>query len=837
MNEFIISRILEGRAILFLGAGATYGSLNRQNSSPPLGRELASILAAKCKIEQEDADLGEICAVARRRLGDADFFNILRSHFQFCTPSESLRHLMSFYWKRIYSVNIDDATEKAIRDSDSFEVELFTGRLPVREVSKDGKTVQLVKLNGSVDRLEEGIVFSPDEYIDKQVDRAKWYEECAHDYLQNTFIFLGTQLNEPAFWWHVRRLAQLSSGNAGESFILLPTIPEVKREFLATKNVTFVPATGAQFSDYLRTKIGSTLSFATITRRRSPALHRLLDSITAEVINTCGDEIYGVRVIDRASLENSTPRTTPGARSFYTGSEPTWRDILDEVPARLAVLDDLSQCIFHGKDRRILLKGPAGSGKTTTLMQCALTIADNSPDILVLWIENRAPFPLKLLDSILHSKDVSLRLAIFVDNASQHTDALNAFLNTHTSNPRLLAIICSDRSHVTSRKLERLVAFEKVISARQINAEDASKILEKLERFAAWGVLRKLTQQERMKALLDRAGKQLLVGLREATSGIGYDRIIADEYRRVEGKDAKTELVLVSLATMHHLPISVSTLDGAMRRLGCVLPVPVDQGVEDIALLDETSSVIRLRHAIIADFIVMKTVDRSEGVRCVKALLKSLARLDIRTRSRSRGPEAKLYTALVNHENVWRLTSNEHESGLGIYRYIEEDFETDALFWLHYALFEQKCGKRYLDHAINHIRHAMGLYPESYEISNAYANIHFYAAEVANSAPDALVLMDGATDVMEKQTRDPNTEPYAIVGLVTGRLKVLSRWYPERCERERLSLLNRLKTASKRYPSNREIERALREAPLIGKAPKRPGKTPKHVGKAPKRKS
>ena len=67
-------------------------------------------------------------------------------------------------------------------------------------------------------------------------------------------------------------------------------------------------------------------------------------------------------------------------RSFYKGFQPTWKDIIDDIPASLAILDDSYSFIneYKGTERVIPFIGPAGSGKTTLLMQLCYELCRNS---------------------------------------------------------------------------------------------------------------------------------------------------------------------------------------------------------------------------------------------------------------------------------------------------------------------------------------------------------------------------------------------------------------------------------------------------------------------------
>jgi len=286
-----------------------------------------------------------------------------------------------------------------------------------------------------------------------------------------------------------------------------------------------------------------------------------------------------------------------------------------------------------------------------------------------------------------------------------------------------------------------------------------------------------------------------------------------DEYKKIPDGYPRRAALLVALASSRNVSISKKTLLSALSHLGSdQLPSQLDDGLQDIVFI--TDGYVRFRHSLIADFLVSNVIDKEQCLRGIRALLFSLSRFESPIRQNARGPESRLFVALTNHEFLWSLFRERKENALSLYREFEQYFARDALYWLHYALFEQKCGVRYLSDAMNHIRLALDMYAKSHQINNAFANIHFSAAVEANKAEAALALMEDATAIMEEQCKDPETEAYALVGLCTGRLKVFRRWLPNKLDEEWKVLRKRLLDAKYKYQDNHEIVRALHSIPL-----------------------
>ncbi len=69
MNKHIKKALLHGRLVLLLGAGASAGCRNSQKEDPPLGWNLAQILADEIGNELEEGDdLSDVYAAAKKIL-------------------------------------------------------------------------------------------------------------------------------------------------------------------------------------------------------------------------------------------------------------------------------------------------------------------------------------------------------------------------------------------------------------------------------------------------------------------------------------------------------------------------------------------------------------------------------------------------------------------------------------------------------------------------------------------------------------------------------------------------------------------------------------------------
>jgi hypothetical protein len=189
---------LNGRLMLLLGAGASYGSRDFDGTEMPMGDGLAKELAALMGWPYNGEALGNVYS-AINAIDSARLHTFLRTRLSNTKPSPDLQTIASFPWSRIFTLNIDDCIETALRRAGTQKVQVFARNSPLEEVDPIFRSVQLVNLNGSADRPEDGFIFSPQEYGEGSNRLPAWYRELGQNHSNYSFVFIGSKLNEPLF--------------------------------------------------------------------------------------------------------------------------------------------------------------------------------------------------------------------------------------------------------------------------------------------------------------------------------------------------------------------------------------------------------------------------------------------------------------------------------------------------------------------------------------------------------------------------------------------------------------------------------------------------------------
>lgn len=154
-TERAIEAALEGRAVLFVGAGFSLGATNVNNEPFKTARQLAQFLASKVDLPA-GTPLDDAAEEFGRLKGVDALISELRRQFTAKTIAQHHTELAQVPWRRIYTTNYDDVLEVA-HTNVSRTLTPVTAATPVRSISK---TDLAIHLNGYIDHLNRDTLWS-----------------------------------------------------------------------------------------------------------------------------------------------------------------------------------------------------------------------------------------------------------------------------------------------------------------------------------------------------------------------------------------------------------------------------------------------------------------------------------------------------------------------------------------------------------------------------------------------------------------------------------------------------------------------------------------------------
>lgn len=177
---------LDGRALLFLGSGFSYGSQNSSGKTPCTGKELARHLAVLCGYDDESIPLEDVSGEYIRMYGESALIDYLLNEYTLKSVSADHICIMELPWLRVYTTNYDLCAETAYQQANPGKDRPL---LPVTlsdnpQLSMNKPTC--VHLNGCITRLNAETLFSEfrltdTSYVASSLEDKPWFRQFVQD--------------------------------------------------------------------------------------------------------------------------------------------------------------------------------------------------------------------------------------------------------------------------------------------------------------------------------------------------------------------------------------------------------------------------------------------------------------------------------------------------------------------------------------------------------------------------------------------------------------------------------------------------------------------------------
>jgi hypothetical protein len=775
MNDLIKKAIEQGRLAILFGAGASLTSTDKYGKNLLSGAELAELLAREAGKTYTGEKLAQVCGAVKVPLGER-FFTILEDKYKHCKPSDEYINFAKFPWVRIYTINIDDALDVALVKNSPQRVNVRHCYDKVTDQSQLFNEVDYVKINGSVDRIDKDLIFSTKDYGKAAAKSPLWYKELAEDYFKYMFLFIGTQLDEPLFYHQIERHRMESSSVEQRSYVLTPKATDVEKDSLLNEhNIEHISCTFGDFIKWLLKTFPSRLSPLDLAVNKNPALGVMLSLGSSEDKKKYVGIFKHVISVSRSTLTKSDEKNlfSGKIRNFYKGFKPFWDDIIDGVPAELKSTKEFYEIVLNASknnEHLAIVYGPAGSGKTTLLKQVALEIADKE-GIPVFFIEE----PIDNLENIVvELESINDRgYVLFYDRIDILSNSLKSLISDKIIKKGLI-VGAESQSVWENRTKSKIGSFcKQPYQLSLIDENDAKSILAKLERFGPWTRLCNLSENKRIEELVAKAKRQLLVGLFEATYGVGYEKIIENEYSKLSNEEEKIFLALVGFATMHKVYINESYINRALSYLG------VEKSANFLAnkmggIISYQNSKLFARHPVYIRHLFDQVIASQLIYDALCALLYSYTVYEVPVIKHVTKNESLLFKSIINHKFLKDIFRGQREYILGVYESFEKPFENDGLFWLQYGLALRDLNSQ--DESLEKIQTAYNAYPQPHT-EHALAQQELIIATLTESKEKAFSLLNTAKDRLESlDIAIESDDTYPIVTLAEGHTKILRKF-------------------------------------------------------------
>jgi len=562
--KILVDNIRDGQAVLFLGAGAAKGAIHPENKQPPGVKKLAEIICDRfLGKEYRERTLSQVAELA---MSETDLFTVqefIGSIFREFRPAEFHKLIPKFVWTAIATTNYDLILERAyeeVKDRLQQPVPIKKNGERIEEKLRSPQNVLYFKLHGCITDINDPdvpLILTPDQYVTHRKGRSRLFERIRDLAYEYPFVFVGHSLNDFDLRTILLELAQLGEAKP-RYYLVAPNIGLAEVRFWEGKKISCIQGTFEEFLNSINEAIPS--GFRILGTIREEKEHPIRSRFAVSEGVKPSESLITFLNRDVEYLHKGFKIGEINHKAFYKGYFPDFGPIVWELDVRRSISDDIMSEVFLAteeerieKQQFFLVKGHAGSGKTAVLHRLAWDAAVLF-DKLCLSLK---PFchpdyePISELYSLCKE-----RIFLFVDPASDSIEIIESFIQKARKDKIPLTIISAERNNEWNIFCEELEPYlTQSYELRYLNQKEIDELINLLTKHKSLGYLEGETIEQQREAFSERAGRQLLVALHEATHGKPFTDIVYDEYASIPSRQAQS--LYLTVCVLHRLRVPV----------------------------------------------------------------------------------------------------------------------------------------------------------------------------------------------------------------------------------------------------------------------------------------
>ena len=765
-----------GAAVLMLGSGASLAARDGKGNRPPATPELARLLCAQfLSPEYEDHPLTQVADYAISESSLFEVQDFIRDQMLPFEPSASHLILPSFRWRAIVTTNYDQLIENAYSAHSApvqKVVPLFKNTDRWDDVLRDADSVPLLKLHGCISKThDEGcpLILSTEQYITYNVGRGRLFRLFQELAAERPFLYIGFSNTDP----DIRALIhQLDAEKVGRprSFLVTPSVDHIAERYWSPRQITAIAGTLDDAVSALDTSIGATFrGLRKPTPIGSLAISERFTASTPDLSETSQKALE----LDLEYVKAVAPDAACDALKFYSGVSQSWAPIIQSLDVRRRLHDTLLGDYFlddaPDEFRFLVIKAHAGAGKSVFLRRLAWEAAHDF-DRLCIFAQPDASLSSAVFQDLAAATNEHLYL--FVDDVIQHRNEIEHLIYGLGSAASWLTIVGSARTNEwngTSPSYQSLVTNEHTL--RYLSDQELDQLIGKLDENNALRELERLPPIERREALRQRAGRQLLVALHEATSGQRFEEILHDEFSRLSPNRVKTLYLAICFLNQFSVPVRAGLIS---RRFGITfeefqekLFKPLEEVVVTINRRGADDYCYAARHPHVAEIVVRNELASVDDL--YDEYVAALQELNVGYSS-----DKLAFQRLVQGK---RLATQFVDAPLAyrVFKVAEEAWGSEDPYLLQQmALYEMHRTSGNLGKATSLLENASEMAPRSRIIRHSLAELHLRKAESARNDLEKLHALSEAERICRGLRRDAQ-DSYAHGTLIKAGLARIRR--------------------------------------------------------------
>lgn len=622
----LVDAVREGNAILFLGSGASIGAKhpNPQRSAPK-GDDLKILLSDKFLGGRlKDRSLAAVAQFCVSEAGLLQLQAYLKELLLDFSPADFHLLIPEFHWHAVATTNYDliidrayQSTEKPLQTLVPF---IKNDQLVEREAKKVENPLKFLKLHGCLNHsndAEAPLIITSDQYVTFAQHRSRLFDMLrgmAHEF---PLIFCGYSIDDPNI-----RTVLFDLFNANERrpqyYVVSPKFEDIEARLWQSNRITPIKATFETFLRELDRQIpANSRRLSSFRQSGAPSIDRF--RVLAD--RTYGEATVQYLATDILHVRAGMPIEQVEPVDYYKGYDRGFAGVLAKLDVRRKVSDTVlvdavleEETASRKPVELFVLKGAAGNGKTTALKRTAWDAATDY-DALVFYLSDMGALRADRFQEI--HELTNRRIFLIVDRPSLRASELSLFLRQMQTRKVQLSVITAERDNEWNTRCEALEEF--VVNSypvRYLTDLEIGELLEKLGTHRALGLLAEMKPDDRVRAFKDRAQRQILVALHEATLGRPFEEIVVDEYARITPEAAK--LLYLDICTLNRFGVPVRA--GLIARVSGIhfeeFEKELFQPLEKIVYSEYDryigDRVYRARHPHVAEIVFSETLSNHE---------------------------------------------------------------------------------------------------------------------------------------------------------------------------------------------------------------------------------
>lgn len=813
--KYIKRRIERNDMILFLGSGFSLNAKNKNGDYFPTGRRLSELLWDFMGYPgvYDGTLLPEmyqafISYKSKKLVEKATF---LEKHLLSGEVPILYNEIAKPFWFKVYTLNVDDILDKIYRNEKKETDLLIYPRDEYKERDQTLNKTQIIHLNGKLPCDPNELIFSNKQYTTASLTEQRLYYHFAYDYATKPVIFLGTDINEPLFEKYIesRKGREGYGENRPKSFLISPNLSPVKVDNLRNSyNIIYIKGTTEDFLDWIKQLNKELPSRETILKNTFPNYLDIRSYAKVSKSNQVSIKEFS-EAFNRVPTEYKMRNDRSG---FFIGTSPRWEDIFKERDIPRDITDEIikkieDELIPNSKGIDIVgIVGTAGSGKSTILKRLGLRLSQSGKTVFLTY-SDYLPKNRHIVNVL---ENIDEKVILVFDNVKNVIGALPSLLKSlHVLKHPPILVVASRPNVIDgiTSKLEPISNFLKY-HIPHLSDTEIVDLIGKLDTENYLGKLKGLSDKDRFHQFKDVAKKQILVALREATSGQKYDEIIKSEFDEIKDREAKALCVCIALNTELGFTNSIQDIVGFSNTTPAETLHHLNQTLRGtISWIGPKSDRLMLRHRTLADYIIKNCVSvnllKEAYIRVLSVLAPELK--GGQTRSR----KFNLYRALINHKTLYFRFKKDIDLAREVYDSVAPYFKDDYQYWLQYGSLEVEGHMGDINIAENYIDQAESLNPKNYFIQNAKSNLLYKKACLVSSFDEAFECKALADDLANRLLLENGHENAHIFHIYCrGVYNYIRRWIVNKEEKKEMleELQSRVKTGIELHPFNKMLD-------------------------------